>query len=141
MKRWLPVVVALWTLMSMNSAGDKTQEVEATLAQSGTGNVVLYVSNQSFDRSPVDITVHIDGKRAGSADFASGAGHGWVKHTFELTPGKHTITAASKAGAARFEKEIEIKGKHWASIDYWFTKKDGQATLSFRIQETPMAMM
>lgn len=117
------------------------QPQENAMSQTTNGNFVLYVSNQSFDLSPVDITVAIDGKTAVSGDFAFGNAHKWVKHTFQLAPGKHTLTAATQKGSTRFEQAIEVSDKHWAVLMFWFTKPSGEKKFSFKIQATPPAFM
>ena len=132
-------VISLTLLMCRADEGSGKAQ-EEVLPQTTNGNFVLYVSNQSSDTSPVDITVHIDEKKAVSADFAFGNGHSWGKHTFQLAPGKHRITAVSQQGSARMEKEIEIKDKHWAVIDYFSTKRNGKI-FSFKIKDRPIMFM
>jgi len=136
MKMIADVVLAI-CMAACRASDDKPKTAEA-LPQTTNGNFVLYVSNQSSDLSPVDITVEIDGKKSLSADFAVGTGHNWTKHTFQLAPGKHKIVAISQRGSARLEKDIEVKDKHWAVIDYWFATRDGKKHLTFRIQDTPI---
>ena len=126
------------------SPPEKTQ----TLPQHPTGNFVLYVSNQSFDVNPVDITVHIDGKKAIEGDFdVKGkriAQHNWIMHRFNLAPGRHRLTAKSKKGEASLQKEFEITDKHWAVIDYWYypTLRGGAGPtprhFSFSVQDKPI---
>ena len=118
-----------------------TNAQETVLAQTTNGNFVLYVSNQSFDLSPVDITVSIDGKKAVSADFVVGTAHSWVAHRFQLTPGVHKITATSEKGAIQLEKEIEITHNHWAAIGFVFSTKNDRKQFLFRIQATPLSFM
>ncbi len=133
--------VISWSILACRADDGSWKAQEEVLPQTTNGNFVLYVSNQSFDMSPVDITVHINGKKAVSADFAVGNSHTWVKHTFQLAPGKHKIAAVSQKGSSRIEKEIEVKDKHWVVIDYWFTKQDGKKQLTFMIQDTPIMFM
>ena len=115
-------------------AEDKTPQAEK-------GNFVLYVSNQSFDISPVDIVVQIDGKQVVSADFAVGTQHWWVEHAIPLSPGKHKLVAVSKKGDARFEKEFEVKDKHWAVLNYWHTKGCDTKGFSWHFQDSPVMFM
>jgi hypothetical protein len=94
------------------------------LTQNKDGNFVLYVTNQSFDLSPVDITIHIDGKKAVSGEFHVKDQHHWVRHTFELAEGKHKIQVSSIKGEALLEQELEIREKTWGLL--FFAKKDGE---------------
>jgi hypothetical protein len=116
---------------------------EDVLAQDEKGNLVLYVSNQSFAISPVDITIHIDGKKAVDRDFDVGNQHIWISYAFSLSKGKHKLVAVSKKGGAKFEGQFEIKDEHWAVIDYWYypDTTGGAATpkkFSFDIQDEPI---
>ena len=115
-----------------------------TLPQDPNGNFVLYVSNQSFDEDPVDITVHIDGKKAVEADFHVGNQHSWIKHRFNLPPGRHRLAAKSRTGKASLDKVFDISDKHWAVIDYWYYPKlrggsgPTPRKFSFLIQDSPI---
>lgn len=85
-----------------------------------TGSFTLYVSNQSFDRPTVDITVSIDGRVAVSDAFPVMDQHNWVAHRFELAEGKHQIVARSVSGEANFSATVLVPaGRHWAVLDYW----------------------
>jgi hypothetical protein len=84
------------------------------------GNFCLYVSDQSFAISPVDIRVVIDGAPVLQQDFDVGSQHSWQKYTLRLTPGQHRIVAISKRGDAKFDETFEIDDKLWASLDYWY---------------------
>ena len=115
------------------------KKVENLLPQNENGNFVLYVSNQSFAQTPIDVTIHINGKRAISSEFNVGNQHNWVKHIFSLQPGKHKLIIASNQGEATLEKEFEINGKRWSAIAYWYyPKKDGKKHFSFQIQNKPI---
>ena len=115
--------------------------------QNQAGNLILYVSNQSFDITPIDITVYIDGQKALKDDFEVGSQHTWVPYGFSLAAGKHTIKAVSKKGDAILEKEFEVKGKHWATLAYWYYPKlRGGAgptpkSFSFSIEDKPIGFM
>ncbi|MCZ7557503.1 MAG: hypothetical protein M5R41_13975 [Bacteroidia bacterium] len=113
-----------------------TQQV---LPQDGSGNFVLYVSNQSFDIPTVDIQVTIDGKTAVSATFEVKNQHNWIKHTFLLAPGKHVLKASSVTGEATVESEFEVNERLWGVLNYWYyARLGGNKFLEFRTQDTPM---
>lgn len=119
-------------------------EETQTLAQDPNGDFILYVGNQSFDEDPVDVTVHIDGKKAVEADFYVKNQHNWIMHRFSLPAGLHRLTATSKKGKASLDEEFEIIDKHWAVIDYWYypTLRGGAGPTPrhfiFRIQDSPI---
>lgn len=113
-----------------------------TIDQNPGGNFVLYVSNQSFAIPRVDILILIDGRIAVKDTFDVGTQHNWIKHTFSLNPGKHTIRAVSIKGSAEMEREFEVKKKHWAVVNYWYYPPDHYdptpKCFSFHIDDKPM---
>jgi hypothetical protein len=127
-----------------NGASNDVNSAEDILEQDENGNLTLYVSNQSFAISPVDITIHIDGKKTVDRDFDVGSQHNWIGYSFSLSKGEHKLVAVSKKGGARFEGQFEIKDEHWAVIEYWYypdtTGGAGPTPrkFSFNIQDKPM---
>jgi len=97
--------------------GPNEEPAEGTFA-----SLILYVSNQSFDLSPVDIKVSIDDKVAVDQSFAVGNQHQCKAFQLQLGPGKHKLHVESRNGNAVLDKEIEIRKKHWAVIDFWYVK-------------------
>lgn len=116
----LLVIVVLLYVGGCEGESKNVNSAEDILEQDEKGNLILYVSNQSFTISPVDITIHIDGKKAVDRDFDVGNQHNWISHSFSLSKGEHKLVAVSKKGGARFEGQFEIKDKHLAVIDYWY---------------------
>ncbi|MCL4691996.1 MAG: hypothetical protein KJ060_05720 [Candidatus Hydrogenedentes bacterium] len=112
-----------------------------------SGNFTLYVSNQSFAISPVDIKVQIDGEVVVHQNFDVGTQHNWKKFGIALPPGVHSLTATSTKGDATLEQEFTVTGEHWAVVDYWYYPEvTGGAgptprTLSFSIQDSPIGFM
>ncbi len=102
------------------------------------GNVVLYVSNQSHALSPVDITVALDGEEILSADFRTVEAHDWVEYHFDWKPGGHTVNAVSKTGDATTEVPIEIHGKTWIFVGYWFDPvREPEKKFTILVQDEP----
>jgi hypothetical protein len=131
-------------------------ETGDVLPQYVGGNFVLYVSNQSFAISPVDIHIHIDGKHAIESEFAVSDQHNWIIHTFSLPSGKHKLRAWSLKGGTSIEKSFTIDSfsdgratvaskKYWAVINYWYYPQKTGGTvptskeLSFDISDKPVA--
>jgi len=99
------------------------------------------VSNQSFAQNPVDITIHIDGKKAVSAEFEVADQHNWIEYRFKLTSGHHELVAFSDMGKATMEKIFETNDNqhYWAVVDYWYyPKQNGKRCFSFRISNEPI---
>ena len=108
------------------------------------GNVVLYVSNQSFEIDPVDVVVAIDGEPVIAEEFAVANQHNWKKFVLRLSPGRHTLTARSGRGAATLETSFVVKGAHWAVLDYWYYSEAYGSPpeprhFEFMIQDEPVA--
>jgi hypothetical protein len=87
------------------------------------GNFHLYVSDQSFAISPVDIKVFIDGEIVVTQVFDIGSQHNWQTFVLKLSPGRHKIVAESSKGDAKLEQIFEVNEKLWVVLDYWFYPK------------------
>lgn len=110
-------------------------EVERTMP---THPLTLYVSNQSFEATPVDVEVRFDGEVVLSREFEVGsdvqAQHRWQEFSFPLESGEHRIEVFSRRGEARLEEAFEIDGPRWATLAYWSGSRPGEAahfTLEF----------
>jgi hypothetical protein len=112
------------------------------LPQKQDGNFTLHVTNQSFDLSPVDITILIDGKKAASSDFHVKDQHHWVTHKFKLSEGKHSIQALSTKGDSVFKQDFEVKGKTWGLLSFWLysDKNDGKGAFRLMIHYNPIGI-
>ena len=84
------------------------------------GNFRLYVSNQSFAISPVDIKVFIDGKRVVDGSFEVGSQHTIEEFVLKLSPGQHKIVAESSKGQTKLEQVFEVGDKAWTALAYWY---------------------
>jgi len=104
LNRVLLVMVVLLYVGGCEGETRDVNSVEDILEQEEKGNFTLYVSNQSFAISPVDITIHIDGKKAVDSKFDVGNQHIWIGYSFSLSKGEHKLVAVSKKGDARFEE-------------------------------------
>ena len=87
------------------------------------GNVRLYVSNQSFAISPVDIKVFIDGKRVVDGSFEVGSQHTIEEFVLKLSPRRHKIVAESKKGHANLEQDFAVNDKTWVALAFWYYPK------------------
>jgi len=143
MQKYMTFWFATMALAAVCYAAERPKpKPERILPQDKTGNFVLHVSNQSFAITPVDVTIHIDGKRAVAGNFEVKGQHNWIKHVFRLQPGKHKLVILSKKGQAKLQKEFEVVDKHWAVINYWYYPKSHynptRKHFSFNIQNKPI---
>jgi hypothetical protein len=143
MKRGL-VALTLGTVALAACGGDmeggpSIAERPPPLQQAKNGNLILYVSNQSFDRETVDIRVLIDGRPAVDDDFAVLNQHNWVEFRFSLDDGQHVIYAESLDGQATLKEHFEVKGNRWAVVDYWCCGDPSEPKFTFRASAEPLA--
>ena len=138
-------LIVVLGLVALAGCGGATQEPPAVaegpppLEQAEEGNFTLYVSNQSFERSTVDITVTIDGQAAVDRDFAVGNQHQWVEYRFELGDGEHILRAESRDGQAVLEQRFSMSGKRWAVVDYWCCSDASEPKLTLLVSAEPIA--
>ena len=106
------------------------------------GNFTLYVSNQSFEISRVDIQIKIDGKVVVSEYFHVGNQHNWKPFFFSLPKGTHTLEVRSNQENVNFIKQFEIKDKHWAVVNFWYYPKNHYEPIekhfAFNISDKPI---
>jgi hypothetical protein len=106
------------------------------------GNFTLYVSNQSFKISKVDIQIQIDGKVVISRYFKVGNQHNWKKFVFSLPKGEHTLEARSEQEDVTLKEKINISDKHWAAVDFWYYPSSHYEPtpkhFSFNIKDEPI---
>jgi hypothetical protein len=140
------LVLALWVLVGCGAAQgvdpSPHPEVTATdaavrLVGEAEADLVLHVSNQSFDDEEVRLSVTIDGVTVVDGDFHVEGQHNWVDFPLALPPGRHEIRAESDSGATLRESfEVPPDKKRYAVIDHW-TEKDS-ADLTWVFQRQPV---
>jgi len=91
-----------------------------SVAKDPNGNLHLYVSNQSFAISPIDIKVLIDGELVVDGLFEVGSQHSWQTFVLRLSPGRHKIVAKSSRCQAKLEQVFKVGDKAWTALDYWY---------------------
>jgi len=93
-------------------------------AEGTVPSLFLYVSNQSFDVTPVDIKVTIDDKVVADQSFEVGNQHTWKEFPLVLSKGRHKLHVESMKGQSVLDKELDIKNRHWAALDFWYSEKE-----------------
>jgi len=110
--------------------------------ESENGNFTLYVSNQSFEVSKVDIQIKIDGKVVVSDLFDVGNQHNWKGFVFSLAKGTHTLEVRSDQEDVNLTEEFEITEKNWAVVDFWYYPESHyeptERHFSFHISDEPI---
>lgn len=142
----LALALALWALVGCSEAQrvDPAPHPEVTsadavvrLVSEAQADLLLHVSNQSFDDEEVRLTVTIDGVTVVDGGFHVEDQHNWVSFPLTLSSGEHEITAESDSGATLRESFEVRRGKtRYAVIDHW---TDGTADLTWQFQRQPVA--
>jgi hypothetical protein len=143
----LALALALWALVGCG--GDKGVDpvphpdvspanAAVRLVDEAEADLVLYVSNQSFDDEEVRLTVAIDGVTVVDDDFHVEGQHTWISFPLALSSGGHEISAESDSGAT-LRESFEVPGDkvRYAVIDHW--REDDSADLTWRFQRQPVA--
>lgn len=152
----LTLTLALWALVGCGEAQnvnpareaqivDPAPDPEVTAADAAVrlvseteADLILYVSNQSFDDEAVRLTVTIDQVTVVDGDFHVEGQHTWIRFPLALAPGGHEVTAESDSGATLRESfDLRRDKTSYAVIEHW--TEDGSADLTWLIQRRPMA--
>jgi hypothetical protein len=106
-------------------AGCRTPSAVSTtsVVNDPNGNFHLYVSNQSFATSPVDIKVFIDGQLVVKGVFDVGSQHSWQESVLRISAGQHKLIAETSKGHSKLEQFFEVDDKGWAALAYCFYPK------------------
>lgn len=110
-------------------------EGEVRLVEEEEADLMLYVSNQSFDDEEVRLTVAVDGVTVVDGNFHVENQHNWVSFPLGLSPGVHEITAESETGATLSESfRVRRDRTGYAVIDHWGDDESGELTWLFQWQ-------
>jgi hypothetical protein len=142
----IAVIVASY-LSACSTEGDNYSggTIDVVVDEASPSAVMLYVSNQSFEDSTVDIIVTLDGDPIIDRDFDVSNQHNWIPYLIRLAPGAHTLTASSSTGAS-FETLFETTdvGTRYAVLSYWHYPADDNGrnftprSFTFEIQDDPV---
>ena len=107
------------------------------LVEKAEADLVLYVSNQSFDDEDVRLTVTVDDITVVDGDFHVEGQHNWIRFPLAMAPGEHEITAASDSGAELQRTfTVPISRTRYAVIDHW---TEDRTELSWQFSRQPVA--
>ena len=102
--------------------------------------LLLYVSNQSYEDPDIQITVTIDGEVVVDDRFPVGNQHNWVPHLLDLSPGEHQVRADSSTGATFHGTFQTVPGQpRWAVLDYWNEPADEGKRFVLMTYDEPVA--
>ncbi len=143
----LALALAPWVLVGCGEAQgvDPTPHPEVRapdaavrLVEEEQADLVLYVSNQSFDDEKVGLTVAVDGVTVVDGEFHVEDQHNWISFPLSMSPGVHEVTAEADSGATLSES-FQIPGDkpRYAVIDHW--TEDDSADLSWLFERQPVS--
>ncbi|HST83880.1 MAG TPA: hypothetical protein VLL08_19255 [Kineosporiaceae bacterium] len=135
-----PSAVVLLAVIALLSGCGGADEVTPRLptADEASANVILWVSNQSFDDESVRITVRLDDRAVIDQDFDVEGQHNWISFPLVVGSGSHKLAVTSDSGAQRVDQLIIPKtGRRYAVVDYW---REGRELPHFEFQasDTPI---
>ncbi len=110
----------------------------SVILQAPNGNFVLFVSNQSNQTNPVDITIYLDGRLAVNQDFLVGSGHNIVRFQFQLDPGTHTLRSITTRGQSDATATFDLPSTPWGVVDFW---QNGKGTFDIFFSADPPGLM
>lgn len=103
------------------------------LVSEAEADLVLYVSNQSFEDGEVGLKLTVDGVTVVDGDFHVEGQHNWIRFPLDLLPGSHSLTAESDTGA-RLMESFEVPGNEprFAVVNYWTENDSPELTWNFQ---------
>jgi hypothetical protein len=126
----------------MHTADVSASEGQVRLAELGSCDLLLMVSNQSRLDDPVVLTVAIDGVELLSRPFEVRNQHHFVRFPLHLGPGVHRLKASSNTGVVleeRFTLPATGERQH-AGLNYYnYADEDGKL-IDWNIQSTPIGI-
>jgi hypothetical protein len=137
------------TACSSSWRNDNSAPVEITAATDGTGDLTLWVSNQSYVDKNVGLTVTLDGVVIIDRTFHVGDQHNHIEHRIRLDDGTHTISATTVIDDENVELSeefsIEPNQQRYAFLSYWHyvPTREGDTSFdppgfNFDIQDEPI---
>lgn len=120
------------------STGSGTAEVSSP-AGNDEGDLVLYVSNQSFDDERVHVTVTLDGEVVVDDEFDVEGQHTWVRFPLAVPAGVPLELAATTDSGATLETTVSARedGTRAVIISHW--TEGGSPTLEATVTREPVA--
>jgi hypothetical protein len=108
---------------------------EVRLVGPDEADLVLYVSNQSFEDEDVRIKLDVDGVTVVDGEFRVEGQHNWIRFPLSLSPGSHT--AESDTGAT-LKESFQVPGNEarYAVVNYW--AEDDSPELTWLFQREPV---
>ena len=117
-----------------------TPAADIRVVEEDEADLLLWVSNQSFEDDPVEVTIAIDGVAVVSEPFEVEGQHSWILFPITAPPGNRVLTATSDTGATLEQRfTLPEQGLRHAVVDYWYYPDDQAGRhFSWLIQKRPV---
>ena len=103
-------------------------DAAVALVDRADADLVLIVSNQSFDDEEVRLTVKVDGATVVDGNFHVEDQHSWIYFPLKVPAGGHEVIAESDSGATLRESfDLPRDRTRYAIIEHW-TEDDSAQT-------------
>ncbi len=131
---------------SPSSSPDPTQaDPSSNNEEPKPATLILYVSNQSFEKDIVDISVTIDDVVVVTKQFAVENQHNFEEFELPVKTGKHSLKVVSSAGEASAVFDMTLGEKNWATVFYWYYPAEHSnptaPSFTFDIQQEPILFL
>jgi hypothetical protein len=113
-------LVLLSLLLVACTDADSAEAPRQYLPRSDNPTFTLFVSNQSFDLSRVDVEIRIDGQLAVTGDFLVEGQHTWVPFDFDLAAGPHQLRVTSEGAGVMLERPFDLAARRWGVLSFWY---------------------
>jgi hypothetical protein len=87
-------------------------------------DVVLIVSNQSFDVDPIDLIITIGSDTVVNDTFYVENQHNWKVYKAKYNTGLHEIRVKSELGEAKIIDSFFLFYKKYIYVNYWYYPED-----------------
>jgi hypothetical protein len=99
----------------------------------------LYVSNQSFDISPVDIDIWVEDTHVVTGGFDVEGQHNWILFDLTLPSGTHALHAEGLGGSIVINEAVPVPEERWGVLDFWYYPGDPTHPMfTWNLSETPV---
>jgi len=100
-------------------------------------DLILYVSNQSFEDDNVSMKLAVDGVTVVDDQFPVKGQHNWIRFPLSLSSGSHSLTAESDTGAT-LKESFQVPGDkaRYAVVNYWADEEPPK--LEWQFQTDPV---
>ncbi|MDO9289537.1 MAG: hypothetical protein Q7T83_12200 [Thermodesulfovibrionales bacterium] len=139
-KQILPILFAFALSIPLSACASSRHQFTAAIREPNA-NFILYVANQSYHDSKVNISVAIDDRHIFKEAFRNRQ-HTWTIYALHLLPGEHTIHAVSSKDNSTVRQSFTVSDHHWAVLIYSSPRSDSkQKVIFFEVYNEPIGFL